>query len=116
MSDRLTIRIDYDTKIKLNQLANRKGLTLSESIRELINREVGTDPLCQQIEELKKLISPLAAVDLNQLIYHIARASVAPVAAVQIADRATGDQLNDTVKNAAEKIASRLLSGSQGCN
>jgi antitoxin component of RelBE/YafQ-DinJ toxin-antitoxin module len=111
MSDRLTIRIDYDTKAKLNQIALRKGLTLSESIRELINREVGSDPVSRELEALKKLLLPLATVDLNQVLYHLARASVAPVAAAQLQNRETGDRLNDTVKGAAEKIAARMLAG-----
>lgn len=111
MSDRLTIRIDADTKSRLNQIACRKGYTLTEAIRELINREVGTDPLCCQLDELKKLIAPLANIDLNQVLYHVARASIGPVAAAQLHNRETGDRLNDTVKSAAEKIAARMIAG-----
>lgn len=109
MSDRLTIRIDTDTKARLNQIASRKGYTLSEAVRDLIHREVGSDPIAMQVEELKKLLAPLASVDLSQVLYHVARASVAPVAAVQIQDKETGDRMNESVKQAAEKIAARMI-------
>jgi len=112
--DRLTIRIDTDTKAKLNQIAYRKGYTLSEAIRELIHRENGADPYFYQIEALKKLLLPLAVIDLNLLLYHIARASVAPVAAAQMTDRIKGDLLNETVKSAAEKIAARMITRVEG--
>lgn len=112
MSDHLTIRIDHDTKAKLNQLAYRKGYTLSEAVRELINREVGNDPIICQIEELKKLLLPLSGIDLNMLLYHVARASIAPVASAQIHNREIGDQLNETVKIAAEKLAAKIANRS----
>lgn len=109
MSDRLTIRIDFDTKVKLNRIASKRGLTLSESIRELVNREVGSDPLTLQVEELKKLLAPILNIDVGQLVYHLARASVAPVAAMQIRDKASGDALNEQVKQAAGKIAAKIM-------
>jgi transposase len=104
--------MDYDTKIKLNQIATRRGLTLSESIRELINREVGTDPLTSQLDELRGILAPLSCIDFSQLIYHIARASIAPVATVQMQDKENGDRLNDQVKAAAEKLTAKIMENS----
>ena len=111
MSDRLTLRMDYDTKIKLNQIATRRGLTLSESIREMINREVGTDPLTSQLNELRGILAPLSGIDLSQLVYHIARASIGPIAAIQLQNKDSGDSLNELVKAAAEKLASKIMEG-----
>lgn len=114
MSDRLTIRIDYDTKSRLNQIAMQRGLTLSEAVRELVNRETGTDPLTVQMDALRRILAPLSGIDFYQIFYHIARSSIAPVVAVQMQNKETGDILNDAVKSTAEKIASRMIKGTEG--
>lgn len=114
MSDRLTIRIDHDTKTRLNQLSMQRGLTLSETIRELVNRETGTDPLTIQMDELRRILAPLSGIDFYQIFYHIARSSIAPVVAVQMQNKETGDILNETVKTTAEKIVSRMIAGNGG--
>lgn len=113
MSDRLTIRIDFDTKVRLRQIAANRGLSLSEAVRELVNREVGTDPLISVVDEMRRILAPLSGIDISQLIYHIARASIGPVAAVQIKDKETGDRLNESVKMAAEKISEKIIGENQ---
>lgn len=111
MSDRLTIRISPQDKEMLNLLVLRNGFTSqSEALRWLIHEKSGCDTVTAQVNELKKLLEPFSRIDIQQFMYHVARASVAPVAAVQLRDKATGDILNEQVKQAAEKIATRLTS------
>lgn len=106
----ITARITHTDKERLDELCRENGLTISELLRQFIRGEVKRNDLSEQLEELKQMFLPLASINIEKLAYHIARASVAPVAAVQMKDAEEGRRLNESVKDLAEKLTEKILS------
>lgn len=104
------VRLSWDDKEKLDELCRERGVTTSELLREFIRGEVKKNKIFEELNSLKEILLPLASINIEKLAYHIARASVAPVAAVQMKDAEEGKRLNESVKDLAEKLTEKILS------
>jgi predicted DNA-binding protein len=79
MTTQLLIRIDSDTKNKLNLVARREGKTSSDVVRELVSDYINERDLSAYIDELwdrigKKIInSGIKEKDINKIIKEVRR-------------------------------------------
>lgn len=107
----ITCKISYEDREKLNELCSEKGVTTSELIRGFIRGELRKNDFTEQLEELKQMLTPVASINVPQLVYHVARASVSTIESTKLQNPDIGKTLNDNVKEIAEKLTSKILNG-----
>ena len=79
MTSQLLVRIDSDTKNKLNLVARREGKTSSDVVRELVSDYINERDMSAYIEDLwerigKKIInSGIKEKDINKIIKEVRR-------------------------------------------
>lgn len=107
----ITCKISYEDREKLNRLCDSKGVTTSELIREFIRGEIRKNDLSEQIGELRQMLIPLTSLNVQQILFHIARASISTTESIKLQNEDAGKKLNENVTLIAEKLTSKILNG-----